>query len=75
MEWKRAVYSDRNPGRPVLAVITPLDLREAALAASPTPTLPPPSLPPTSPHPLLPAPPLLQMPPRGKTQKLRKPSA
>ena len=49
MEWKRAVYSNRNPGRPVLAVVTPLDIREAASAASPTPVPPPfpsPELPP-----------------------------
>ena len=44
MEWKRTIYSDRNPGHPVPAVVTPLDLREAASAASPTPVLSPPSL-------------------------------
>ena len=75
MEWKRALYSDRNPDRPVPAVVTPLDLREAAQAARPTPILSPPSLCPLSPPPLLSAPPLLQTPPRGKTRKLRKPSA
>ena len=69
------IYSDRNPGRPVPAVVTPLDLREAASAASPTPVPPPPSLPPISPPSLPPAPPLLQIPPRGKTWKLCKLSA
>ena len=83
MEWKRTAYSSRNPGHPVPAVVTPLDLREAALAASPTPAFSPPSLlsdPPPSllsdpPPSLPPASPLLQTPPRGKTWKLRKPSA
>ena len=75
MEWKRVIYSDRNPGRPVPAVVTPLDIREAASAASPTPILSPPSLPPIPPPSLPSAPPLLQMPPCGKTQKLRKPLA
>ena len=75
MEWRRAIYSDRNPGRPVPAVVTPLDLREAAQAASPTPALPPPSLRPPSPPSFPPAPLLLQTPPRGKTRKLRKPLA
>ena len=53
MEWRRAIYSDRNPGRPVPAVVTPLDLREAASAASPTPVLPRPSLRPPLPLPSL----------------------
>ena len=44
MEWKCAVYSDCNLGRPVPAGVTPLDLREAASAACLTPVLSPPSL-------------------------------
>ena len=74
MEWKHAIYSDRNLGHPVLAVVTPLDLHEAAQAASLTP-VPPPSLCPPFPSSLLPAPPLLQMPPCGKKQKPHKPLA
>ena len=74
MEWKCALYSERNLGCPVLAVVMLLDIRDAASAADPTPVPPLPSSlhPPPS---LLPAPPLLQTPPRGKTRKLRKPSA
>ena len=75
MEWRRVIYSDRNPGRPVPAVVMPLDLREAASAASPTPALSPPSLPSDPPPSLSSAPPLLQTPPRGKKKKLCKPSA
>ena len=74
MEWKRAAYSDCNPGRPVPAVVTPLDLCEAA-SADPAPTPVPPLLPSALPPPLAPASPLLQTPPHGKKKKLRKPSA
>ena len=74
MEWKRATYSERNPGRPVPAVVMPLDLRDAASATRPSPVPPPPSLP-LPPLPPSPSPPLLQTPPRGKKQKPRKPSA
>ena len=74
MEWKCAAYSNRNPGHPVPAVVTPLDLREAASATSDS-TPAPPLLPPVSPLPLAPASPLLQTPPRGKKKKLCKPSA
>ena len=55
MEWIRVIYSDRNPGRPVPAVVTLLDLCEAASAASPTPILSPP---PFFRSPLPPSPPL-----------------
>ena len=55
MEWKHVVYSDRNPGRPVPAIVTPLDLREAAQATSPSPAPPLPTL--------------LMTPPKGKKQK------
>ena len=71
MEWKRAAYLARNPGRPVPAVVTPLDLHEAAPTASPSPVSPPSPLP--SPHlPPPSTPPLLQTPPKkGKKQKPR----
>ena len=74
MEWKRAAYTTRNPGRPVPAVVTPLDLRDAAptAVASPPPPLPLPVSPPSLPSAL---PPALQTPPRGKKKKPRKPSA
>ena len=68
MDWKRTLYSQRNPGRPIPAVVTPVDIRDAAATASPA--LPPPSLPPTPPLPLAPAPTLLRTPPKkGKKQK------
>ena len=54
MEWKRAVYTNCNPGRPVPAVVTPLDLCKAASAACPTPPFP---LPPSDLPPPLPSPP------------------
>ena len=61
MDWKRALYSQRNPGRSVLGVVTPLDIRDAAATAppAPSPSLPPPPLLPSPRPPLSHSPPLL----------------